>query len=238
MEQIAHTQLNGVVPFPATVTLTPSALLERAVAANAALEVQAQLMAMQDRHAFNLAMAAAQAELPIVSKNQKANFGAGKASYEFADLAEITRIVKPILAKHGIRYGFRTINDEKTVMVECVLSLGIHEETNSLCAPLDFSGSKNPVQALGSTVSYLERYTLSAALGLAAAKDDDGHAATTETITPKQAANIEALAIEAGADMARLLAFCKVATIAEIRRKDFDLVMSLLEAKRAKGERS
>ena len=45
-------------------------------------------------------------------------------------------------------------------------------------APLDTSGGKNNIQAMGSAVSYLERYTLLAITGLSTKEmDDDGRGA-------------------------------------------------------------
>jgi hypothetical protein len=80
--------------------------------------------------------------------------------------------------------------------VTCIIahSAGYSEE-NSLSAPFDPSGNKNPLQAIGSAQTYLQRYTLKAALGLAAAKDDDARSVSTqsdntddtgEIISPKQ----------------------------------------------------
>ena len=47
----------------------------------------------------------------------------------------------------------------------CVVShrLG-HSEENTLTAGRDESGNKNNIQAVGSTITYLQRYTLKAAL--------------------------------------------------------------------------
>ena len=58
----------------------------------------------------------------------------------------------------------------------CVLSHrdGYSEET-TLTAGADDSGKKNSIQAIGSTTTYLQRYTLKLALGLATQdRDDDG----------------------------------------------------------------
>jgi hypothetical protein len=56
-----------------------------------------------------------------------------------------------------------------------------HSEETTLRAIPDTSGSKNSIQAIGSTVTYLQRYTLLAAVGMAAAgMDNDGRAADEE----------------------------------------------------------
>ena len=52
----------------------------------------------------------------------------------------------------------------------CVLShRDGHFEETTLTAGRDDSGKKNAIQQVGSTITYLQRYTLKAALGLAAA---------------------------------------------------------------------
>jgi hypothetical protein len=68
------------------------------------------------------------------------------------------------------------------IAVTCVLThkMGHSEETTLKAIP-DTSGNKNTVQAIGSTVTYLERYTLLAAMGMAAAgMDNDGRMADEE----------------------------------------------------------
>lgn len=63
------------------------------------------------------------------------------------------------------------------IRVTCVLthSRG-HSERVWLQAARDDSGNKNSIQAVGSTVTYLQRYTLLAATGMAVQdqRDDDG----------------------------------------------------------------
>ena len=54
-----------------------------------------------------------------------------------------------------------------------------------MSAPADSSGSKNPVQQIGSTMTYLQRYTLIGALGLTTAdKDDDGRQGVDSQMPP------------------------------------------------------
>ena len=150
------------------------------------MDVLERLMAMRERVvaderriAFNRAIGAAKAEMPEIKKNKQVSFGNGKTAYEYEDLAEIERTIKETLGAHALSYRFRTdsISKPGTVIVTCILSHGDgHSEENSLSAAADTSGSKNAIQGIGSAVTYLERYTLKAALGLAASADDDGFA--------------------------------------------------------------
>ena len=233
---------------PATViNLTPMDMLERAVSSNAGVEVISKLMDLQDRwqasHArrsFDEAMAAAKAEIPVIMKNREVDFTSpkGRTNYRHEDLAEIARTVDPILTKHGLSYRFRTTSQpNEPVSVTCVVShrLG-HSEENTLTAGRDESGNKNSIQAVGSTITYLQRYTLKAALGLAASNDDDGaNAEKPAFISADQLKRIIALADDVGADKERFCKYLKVGSLAEILAPDFDHAMRLLEAKRSKS---
>ena len=232
---------------PATViNLTPMDMLERAVSSNAGVEVISKLMDLQDRwqasHArrsFDEAMAAAKAEIPVIMKNREVDFTSpkGRTNYRHEDLAEIARTVDPILTKHGLSYRFRTTSQpNEPVSVTCIVSHRHgHSEENTLSAGRDESGNKNSIQAVASTITYLQRYTLKAALGLAASNDDDGSASEKPAfITSDQLQRIIALTDEVKADKERFCKYLKIGSLAEILASDFDHAMKLLEAKRSK----
>lgn len=175
----------------AAVALTPMHMLERAIKSGAGIEVLTKLMDLQEqwegrqaRKAFDEALSAAKTEIPVIVKNRQVGFdsktpGKSSTNYKHEDLAEIARTVDPILGKHGLSYRFRTTSrPNEPITVTCIVShrLG-HSEENTLCAGRDDTGNKNSIQALGSTLTYLQRYALKAALGLAASHDDDGIAA-------------------------------------------------------------
>lgn len=161
--------------------------------------------------AFSNAIAAAKArisETPI-HKNQTGHNGK-----KYADFSAYAKVVDPILAGLGLTYRFRTTQTDR-ISVTCVLTGHGHEEENTLTGPADKTGSKNDIQAIGSTLTYLQRYTLIQALGLAASDDDDGAAADTgETITDEQRAELQRLLDEAGATAEQ---FCAIAKIDALR---------------------
>src|SRR5690606_35194749 len=119
--------------------------------------------------------------------------------------------------------------------VTCVITheLG-HSERTTLSAAPDESGGKNSIQAVGSTVTYLQRYTLMAATGLAAKDmDDDGRKAEpAETITAKQLADLEALIEEVKADKAAFLKLCKLEKLEDMPAAKYPGAVKRLEAKR------
>ena len=146
-------------------------------------------------------------------KTQSAGFDSRRTGerteYKFEDLATIAAAVDPILAKHGLGYRYSAKTGDMNVTVTCILfhRLG-HSEDATLTAGLDNSGSKNPIQSLGSSITYLQRYTLKLALGLSAAKDDDGHAAGNggpKTIDMAQYEELMALMEQAGSTEKQVL---------------------------------
>jgi hypothetical protein len=173
------------------------------------LAVSRELAAEQARRAFDAAIAEAKAEIPVVAKNAK-----GHNEKRYADFSAYASALKPILAKYGLSYRFRTQQTDK-ITVTCVLShRDGHSEENSLSGPADASGSKNAIQAVGSTLTYLQRYTLIQALGLAAADDDDAKAASGP-ISEEQRAELERVLEECGADKAIFCEKWKVQALAE-----------------------
>ncbi len=236
-------------PEPASTALTPMDMVGRAVASGASIEVVEKLMALherweagQARKAFDAAMADAKGEIPVILKNREVGFehktGDGKTSYRHEDLGEIARTVDPILAKHGLSYRFRTTSAmNEPVSVTCIVAhRNGHSEENTLTAGRDDSGKKNSIQQIGSTITYLQRYTLKAALGLAASADDDGisAAAPLMAINDQQREDLSKLLDETGADEAKFMAFFGIEFLAELPAKRFGEAKTMLEQKKAR----
>lgn len=224
---------------PDRATLTPMLMLERAVSQGANIEVLEKLMGLQERweanqarRDFDVAIAAAKAEITPVTKNRD-----GHNNKRYADFSALARAVDPVISKHGLSYRFRTKQDER-IHVTCILShVGGHCEETTLAGPADASGSKNAIQAIGSTLTYLQRYSLTQALGLAVADDDDGAAAgiETATITEDQLAEMRAMIDEVGADIPAFCRYLGVGSLADIPQSQFSRAIKALEAK---GKRS
>ena len=142
------------------------------------LALQKEWEANEARKAFNDAIASAKAEIPVIKKNREVDFTSqkGRTHYQYEDLAEVARTIDPVLAKHGLSYRFRTTSAPgEPVSVTCIVAHRAgHFEENTLSAGRDESGNKNSIQAIGSTLTYLQRMTLKASLGLSASTDDDG----------------------------------------------------------------
>ena len=181
------------------VPATPTNILEQAVRQNASIETLTALLGLQERFeanearkAFDAAFAAFKAEAPKLEKSREADFGNGKAKYKWAPLDQICEKINPVLSKHGLSHSWEQSDQNKeSVTVTCVLThvLG-HSKRCTLSGPPDNSGSKNPVQAISSGVSYLRRYTLTGVTGLATSDED------TDGVTMLEASDFLALISE------------------------------------------
>jgi hypothetical protein len=82
------------------------------------------------------------------------------------------------LGTHGFSHRWDTEQpDSGMIAVTCSITHAMgHCETTRMVAPPDNSGKKNVIQQVASTITYLQRYTLLAACGLATNEqlDDDG----------------------------------------------------------------
>lgn len=221
--------------------ITPLNLLRAALDRGSDEQVLAQLIGLHERsradearRAFEAALAAAKAELPVIAKTQIASIGA--KHYRHEDLAEIARAVGPPLARHGLAYRFRSRTEGGLVTLTCIIShRDGHNEECSVSAAADHSGEKNAIQAIGSTLTYLQRMTLKAALGLAAADDDDGKAAgPDQAITRQQLRELLALIDEAGGEREALLRFFKINAFAELPARRFRQALVMLNARKGR----
>jgi hypothetical protein len=161
-----------------------SALIERlAVSPEADPEKLDRLLSYQERAyrdkaraAFGAAYTNLQLALPVLAENGEIRDRSGRVQYTYALWEDINEVIKPILSEHGFSLRFKIENADRQVSVTGELShLGGHAETSTLKLPVDLSGGKNPVQAIGSSTSYGKRYVASALLNLTSrGEDDDG----------------------------------------------------------------
>lgn len=230
-------------PPSAVYAITPLAMLSQAVERGANVETLEKLMGLherweanQARKAFDNAMAEAKAEIPVILKNREVDFTAqrSRTHYRYEDLAEIARTVNPILARHGLSYRFRSSAEGAMVTVICVVShRGGYFEENKIAAAKDESGNKNSIQAIGSTLTYLQRMTLKASLGLAASDDDDGKGAGQPLpINGDQIRELLALLKSAGTEKAALMRFFKIDALPDLPAAQFRQAIDMLNSKR------
>lgn len=159
---------------------TPDHLIQMAVDKNLDIDKLKELMEMrrqfeaeQARKSFFAAMSAFQSEIPEITKSKKADFGQGKASYFYAPLAMIAREVKPAAKQFGLTYRWEIKDVGDIIEVTCLVThLDGHTERTTMSGKADTTGNKTPMQAKGSAIEYMKRYSLIGALGITTADSD------------------------------------------------------------------
>lgn len=209
------------------------------------LELQERFEQMQAKKAYTQAMAAFKADPPKINKDKRVGFESkrtgGATSYSHASLGNVTEKINKALAEHGLSAAWKTGQNQNAnaITVTCTIThkLGYSEST-SLTAGSDNSGNKNSIQAIGSTITYLQRYTLLALTGLATHdQDDDGKTAEIQYIDEKQVSQIVDMinSIENLSEKS-FLSWAKIESVGKMPVYDFGKNLNALKAK-AKASR-
>lgn len=143
------------------------------------LDLQFKWEANEQRKAFVSAMSDFKAEPITIVKAKRVSFktSSGFTEYDHAELVDVTNAIVPAMARHGLSHRWTVKQEGGAITVECVVThRNGHSESVSMTAPPDTSGGKNTIQSIASTKTYLERYTLLAATGVATGGelDNDG----------------------------------------------------------------
>lgn len=221
-------------------------MIEKALASGADLEKLEKLLLLKERYdmneakkAYNRAMADFKANPPRIEKDKRANFEGrtgGKVNYGFSSLPNILDKVTAELSKHGLSASWR-VKQNTQIEVTCIIShVDGYSEQTSILADAETSGAKNPIQAIGSAIKYLEKYTLFAILGLADHdQEDDGKMTAEEKLDENKTAIIKDLIIETGVDREKFLAYMEIEKIEDIPISQFIKAKTALESKKRKG---
>lgn len=199
------------------------------------LQMQERILDREAKSEYTRALAKMQPELPVIEERGEIKIGQG-AAQKYARWEDINQAIIPILSQRGFALSFRCGTTENQITVTGILSHeGGHSEETTLALPLDNSGSKNSVQAVGSSTSYGKRYTAILLLNLTSGgEDDDG--AGMGFIDAEQKEKIIALMKEVGADTAAFLKHMGFDSVDAIPKSQFQKAINALEAKGRVGK--
>lgn len=163
--------------------LTPIDILQRAVDQNVDVEKLEKLLQVaerweqtQARKAFVAAMNAFKEHPPTLEKVKKVDFsskGGNRVHYNYAPLDYVAKQMSEALSSHGLSFRWDVSQNDGRITVTCILQHEAgHSEKVSLTAGLHDDDRMNAIQRLGSTVTYLQRYTLLASTGMATEEQD------------------------------------------------------------------
>ena len=123
------------------------------------------------------ALANFQQEVPVIHK------GTSGYGYSYADLPAIFEIINPLLKKHGLGF-YQSVNSDTLSTVVFHVESGEQIESHTAIPQNVELAKMNQFQVLGSAITYIRRYALSAMLGLVTDKDTD---ASGEQVNKKPA---------------------------------------------------
>lgn len=130
---------------------------------------------------LNKALSQLQGELPKITKSNTADIpgkeGRQGYKYSYADLADVTAAVGPLLAKYGLAFhtapSINPANRQEMILTWSLL----HESGEERTGEWPLGPVSTPPQTLGSRITYGRRYCLGSATGIVAEDDDDGQRA-------------------------------------------------------------
>lgn len=205
------------------------------------MELHQQAEKWQAEKEFIAAMNRLQPRLPRIKKLGKIAFvskNTGDAqSTPYARFEDIDAQIRPLLHEEGFSLSFGTSVLEKGIpgiLITATLSHSAgHSRTESMPLPLDTSGSKNAVQAVGSTMAYGRRYLTCAMLNIITIGEDDNGEAPY-CLDEQQVKNITDMIAACELDGKAtndFLKYMNVQDIKQIRQANYPKAMTALNAK-------
>jgi len=164
--------------------VTPMVMMQMAIAEGSDMATMERLWALNEKveaanakKAFFLALSQFKENPPQIIKD-KLN---SQYNSDYVSIGNMVTTVSAAMGKYGLTHSWTFGEGEKgEIICTCIMahSLG-HQESVTLSAPVDTSGSKNPLQGRKSTRTYLKLETFEAVTGMASVEgnaDDDGNA--------------------------------------------------------------
>lgn len=207
-----------------------------------------QSQARQAKIDFAADLAAMQGVLPVIDEKGQIKNNGGQVQSTYAKWADIKATLQPFMSEYGFGITHEVSQGDKGITVTGRLSHRAgHERTDSITLPHDSSGSKNSVQAVGSSNMYGRRYTAQNLIGFTTNKDkadDGGEAAPGDgpMITDAQQEELKALCHDAEIDIKKFLGYFEIKSFAQIPQRKFDEIRGVIEVRaleaRAKRQRA
>jgi hypothetical protein len=178
------------------------------------IAMQERIQERQAKADFTAAKLTMRPYLPVIDMRGRIvikdkNTGEITQETAFARFEDIHAAVMPVLTEYGFDLSFKNgLSPDGKVRVTTILDhIAGHSEDTYFDLPHDSSGSKNAVQAVGSSTSYAKRYGVLSILNIRVAGEDDD--ATTAippvTISVKQYDELQKLIVSTQSDSVKFV---------------------------------
>lgn len=134
---------------------------------------------MENQTTLESRLFAAQQEFPTIKWDKKVEFKSVK--FQYASLPEIIKVVRPILAKHGLAF-MHTITGDYLI---CHLFSPDIPFGRAIQSSVKLPEDKDP-RTMGAAITYFRRYTLAALLGIVTDEDNDAPPQEKKRLTKQQ----------------------------------------------------
>jgi hypothetical protein len=241
--------LGKVMPILDETPISPMAAMMAAINANVDLskiekmiELQQKWDAIEAKKAYTRAMAEFKKTPLDITKDGNVKFKNSKGEtvdYNHATLGNVTGKINASLSNYGLSASWTTEQKDGTIIVTCNITHEKgHRESTSLFAAPDTSGSKNSIQAICSTITYLERYTILALTGLATHdQDDDAERAEVKYLTEEHRSKLVDAIADVGVDSVKFLKWLGYESFETIEEVDYNRAISGLKEKKAEKQK-
>ena len=138
-----------------------------------AIETEGTKMKSQEIGELRTALSAFQSEVNDPEKNKTAQFPTkkgGMVKFEYADLADLLQVVRPVLAKHGL-----SLNHHTEIRGEVLIVVGTLAHSSGQWESAEYPASSINAdhKAIGAGITFARRYTGQALTGVSAETDRD-----------------------------------------------------------------
>jgi hypothetical protein len=204
---------------------------------NQAFDFYQRMDQAQAKKAFTEAKAAFKANAPTIIKDMKNK----QYDSSYSSIGNVVGATNEALSKHGLDASWEFDQGEKSIKVTCVLTHARgHSERVSLSGPPDVSGSKNPIQQIKSTTTYLKLATYEAVTGIASeegnANDDGNGAGASAAISEEQLSKLQLAIVDTNVDLVKFNKYFKIAKVDDLPATRFDEAMTRLDQRREKSQ--
>lgn len=197
------------------------------------MEMHERVAARQAKQAYAEALAAMQAEMPVIAERGVIRHGENKpAIARYALWEDVVQQITPVMRRHGFAITFRIGRQNDRILVTGVLThRSGHSEETTMDLPVDAGPGRNAVQAIGSSTSYGKRYAAAALLNFVSGleRDDDGAAGGGEAVvSDEQAETLRKLITEHRISIDQFNRFFGIESVPDLPAARFDEALRLI----------
>lgn len=214
-------------------------MIELALNNNADIDKLERLMDLQERweqkqakSEYVKAMANFQRNCPTIKKSKEGY------NFKYAPMEDVVSQVGSLLADNGLSYRFEQDQANGLIGITCVTShVSGHSERLRIESEADSGPQRNKIQAIGSAITYLKRYSFLGSFGIATADEDlDGRMIKVNGnfLNDSQISQVEELIGVVGANREKFLTLFKSKSVEDIPATSFNKAILMLKAKGAK----